>query len=279
MTGQLEGKIAIITGGARGMGAASVRRFVEQGARVVIADILDEAGKNLSDEMGKAAHFRHTDVSSASEVEALVAETVEHFGGLDILFSNAGVMGEAQGNFLEEDFSTFERTIAVDLLGPMLGARYAGAYMAQHGGGCILSTASSSGLYGGYGIVPYRAAKAAVIGMTKSLAIELGPHGIRVNCISPGPTRTPITAMGDAAPEHLEILQDVSMETMRGRMPLGRIGLPEDIANAALFLASDQAAQITGINLAVDGGETAGNVENTLARIQANFAAALSGED
>lgn len=279
MAGQLDGKVAIITGGAQGIGAACVRRFISQGASVVIADILDSAGEGLATNLGKATHYRHTDVSNAGEVEALVADTVQHFGGLDIFFSNAGVMGEPQGNFLEEDFSTFERTIAVDLLGPMLGARYAGAYMAKHAGGCILTTASTSALYGGHGIVPYRAAKAGVIGMTRSLAIELGPYGIRVNCISPGPTRTPITAALDDVPEeHLELLQDISMEAMRGRMPLGRIGLPEDIANAALFLASDQAAQITGIDLPVDGGETAGNVENTLAKMQAGFAAALQGD-
>ncbi len=275
----LDNKVAIITGGAQGIGAACVRRFVDAGARVMIADILDEPGQALVEELGPSSCYRHTDVSSAQEVEGLVAETVDHFGRLDIFFSNAGVMGEPQGNFLEEDFSTFERTIAVDLLGPMLGARYAGAHMAAHGGGCILTTASTSALYGGYGIVPYRAAKAGVIGMTRSLAIELGPHGIRVNSISPGPTRTPLTAaMSDIPTDQLEMLQDISMEAMRGRMPLGRIGLPEDIAKAAVFLASDHAAQITGVDLPVDGGETAGNVENTLAIIQAQIAAALQGD-
>ncbi|MEM8497139.1 MAG: glucose 1-dehydrogenase [Pseudomonadota bacterium] len=279
MAGQLDGKVAIITGGAQGIGAACVQKFVEQGARVVIADILDQAAKELTQNLGSAAYYRRTDVSKAGEMEALVDETVAHFGQLDILFSNAGVMGEPQGNFLDEDFSTFERTIAVDLLGPMLGARFAGAYMANNGGGCILTTASTSALYGGYGIVPYRAAKAGVIGMTRSLAIELGPHGIRVNTISPGPTKTAMSAAMDNVPEEqLAALMDVSMECMRGRMPLGRIGLPEDIANAAVFLASDLAAQITGIDLRIDGGETAGNVENTLAKMQAGFATALQNK-
>lgn len=278
MSGQLDGKIAVITGGSQGIGEACVRRFVEHGAQVVIADIQDDPGQALAEELGNAATYRHTDVSSAEDIQGLVDETVANLGGLNILFNNAGVMGDPQGAFLEEDFATFQRTLSVDLLGPMLGARFAGAHMAKHGGGCILTTASTSALYGGYGIIPYRAAKAGVIGMTKSLAIELGPFGIRVNCISPGPTRTPITAAaGDLPAEQLEVLQDISMEAMRGRMPLGRIGLPEDVANAALFLASDSAAQITGINLPVDGGETAGNVENTLAKMQAGFAEALGG--
>jgi len=277
MTGRLEGKVAIITGGSRGIGESSVRRFVEEGARVVIADILDEQGQALAAELGQSADYRSTDVSSAEQVAALVDHAVSRFGGLDILFSNAGTAGHPQDRFLDEDFSTFEKTIAVDLLGPMLGARFAGRYMADRGGGCILSTASTSALYGGFGIIPYRAAKAGVVSMTRSLAIELGAFGIRVNCISPGPTRTPITVAMAAAPEeHLELLQDVSMNAMLSRLPLQRIGLPEDIANAAVFLCSDQAAQITGVDLPVDGGETAGNVENTLEKMHAGFMAALA---
>lgn len=276
MTGELDGKVAIITGGARGMGAAAVRLFLQEGAKVVIADILEDVGRDLAGELGDGAAFRKSDVSKADEVEALVNFAVDQFGGLDILFSNAGVMGDPQPDFLKEDFTTFVQTMSVDLLGPLLGAKYAGQHMAKNGGGCILTTASSSALYGGHSIIPYRAAKAGVIGMTKSLAIELGQYGIRVNCISPGPTRTEMTVAMDGVPqEKLERLQDISMEKMMGRMPLGRLGTPEDIAQAALFLASDRAAQITGINLPVDGGETAGNTENTLTKIQAAFAEEL----
>ncbi|MCY4426383.1 MAG: SDR family oxidoreductase [Halieaceae bacterium] len=265
----LDGKVAVITGAARGMGEATARRFVEEGARVVLADVLDEQGEAVAQSLGSAAQFRHTDVTQPGEVQSLVDAAVETFGGLDIMFSNAGTMGTMQPNFLEEDFHSFQKTVEINLLGPLLGASCAGRYMARSGGGSILTTASSSSLYGGYGIIPYRATKAGVVGMTKSLAVELGKYGIRVNCISPGPTRTPMTAAMEGVPEdRLEELADIAMECMRGRMPLGRLGMPEDIANAAVFLASDLAAQITGVDLAVDGGETLGNMENTAEVIQ-----------
>ena len=278
MSEQLAGKVAIITGAVRGMGAASVRRFVEEGARVVMADVLDDDAQEVLSELGDSVIYQHTDVSQSDQVEALVSRAISHFGGLDIMFSNAGIMGDPQKDFLAEDFGSFERTIGVNLLGPMLGAHFAARHMAKNGGGCILTTASSSALYGGHSIIPYRASKSGVIGMTKSLAIELGRYGIRVNSISPGPTRTPMTLAMDGVPEDkAEAFIDVAMEVMRGRMPLGRLGMPEDIANAAVFLASDQAAQITGVDLPVDGGETAGNCENTLDKMQARFAELMQG--
>lgn len=277
MANVLEGKVAVVTGAARGIGEASARRFVEEGARVVLGDVLDELGEALADSLGSTALYRHADVTQPGQVQALVDTAVEEFGGLHIMFNNAGTMGALQPDFLEEDFLTFRKTIEINLLGPMLGASYAARHMARNGGGCILSTASSSALYGGYGIIPYRATKAGVVSMTKSLAVELGKYGIRVNSISPGPTRTPMTAVMDGAPEDkVEELADISMECMRGRMPLGRLGAPEDIANAAVFLASDQAAQITGVDLAVDGGETLGNTENTAEIIQQRLMEALS---
>ncbi len=277
MVNVLEGKVAVVTGAARGIGEASARRFVEEGARVVLGDVLDELGEALADSLGSSALYRHADVTQPGQVQALVDTAVEEFGGLHIMFNNAGTMGALQPDFLEEDFLTFRKTIEINLLGPMLGASYAARHMARNGGGCILSTASSSALYGGYGIIPYRATKAGVVSMTKSLAVELGKYGIRVNSISPGPTRTPMTAVMDGAPEDkVEELADISMECMRGRMPLGRLGAPEDIANAAVFLASDLAAQITGVDLAVDGGETLGNMENTAEIIQQRLTEALS---
>ena len=244
---------------------------------MVLADVLDDAGESVAEGLGSAALYRHADVTQSGQVQALVDTAVEEFGGLHIMFNNAGTMGALQADFLEEDFQTFRKTIEINLLGPMLGASFAARHMAGHGGGCILSTASSSALYGGYGIIPYRATKAGVVSMTRSLAIELGKYGIRVNCISPGPTRTPMTAMDGAPEDRVEELADISMEAMRGRMPLGRLGMPEDVANAAVFLASDLAAQITGVDLAVDGGETLGNMENTADIIQRRITEVLSG--
>ena len=244
---------------------------------MVLADVLDDAGEAVAQSLGSAALYRHADVTQPGQVQALIDTAVEEFGGLHIMFNNAGTMGALQADFLEEDFQTFRQTIEINLLGPMLGANYAARHMAHNGGGCILTTASSSALYGGYGIIPYRATKAGVVSMTRSLAIELGKYGIRVNCISPGPTRTPMTASIGGVPEDkVEELADVSMECMRGRMPLGRLGMPEDIANAAVFLASDLAAQITGVDLAVDGGETLGNMENTADIIQQRIMKVLS---
>lgn len=277
MMSMLEGKVAVVTGAARGIGEATARRFVEEGARVVLADVLDDAGEAVAEGLGSAARYRHADVTQSGQVQALIDTAVEEFGGLHIMFNNAGTMGALQAGFLEEDFQTFRKTIEVNLLGPMLGASFAARHMAKNGGGCILSTASSSALYGGYGIIPYRATKAGVVSMTRSLAIELGKYGIRVNCISPGPTRTPMTAMEGAPEDRVEELVDISMEAMRGRMPLGRLGMPEDVANAAVFLASDQAAQITGVDLAVDGGETLGNMENTGEIIQDRILEVLGG--
>ena len=277
MMSMLEGKVAVVTGAARGIGEATARRFVEEGARVVLADVLDDAGETVAEGLGSAALYRHADVTQSGQVQALIDTAVEEFGGLHIMFNNAGTMGALQAGFLEEDFQTFRKTIEINLLGPMLGASFAARHMAKNGGGCILSTASSSALYGGYGIIPYRATKAGVVSMTRSLAIELGKYGIRVNCISPGPTRTPMTAMEGAPEDRVEELVDISMEAMRGRMPLGRLGMPEDVANAAVFLASDQAAQITGVDLAVDGGETLGNMENTGEIIQQRILEVLGG--
>lgn len=277
MMSMLEGKVAVVTGAARGIGEATARRFVEEGARVVLADVLDDTGEAVAESLGSAALYRHADVTQSGQVQALIDTAVEEFGGLHIMFNNAGTMGALQAGFLEEDFQTFRKTIEVNLLGPMLGASFAARYMAKNGGGCILSTASSSALYGGYGIIPYRATKAGVVSMTRSLAIELGKYGIRVNCISPGPTRTPMTAMDGAPEDRVEELVDISMEAMRGRMPLGRLGMPVDVANAAVFLASDQAAQITGVDLAVDGGETLGNMENTGEIIQDRILEVLGG--
>lgn len=278
MAGELDGKIAIITGAAGGIGAAAARLFVAEGARVVISDLADERGEAVAQDLGDKAIYVHADASSADDVKALVDKAVDHFGGLDIFFANAGVPGEAVSQFLDDDLSSFEKTFAVDVKGPLLAARFAGAYMRDHGGGVILSTASNSAFMAGWGLVPYRAAKAAVVSATRSLAVQLAPFNIRVNCVSPGPTRTEMTLMMDDIPADLaEKLQDISYAEMIDGQPLKRVGTGIDIANAALFLASNRAAQITGHDLIVDGGMSLGDPVDRLANIQTKIAEALGG--
>ncbi|HKY92819.1 MAG TPA: SDR family oxidoreductase [Nevskiaceae bacterium] len=261
MARELDTKVAIITGGASGIGRASVQLFVEQGARVVIADLNQEAGEPLARELGAGCAFRRTDVSVAADVEALVAFAVEKFGRLDVMFNNAGVVAQAGRpvSLLDEEFTGQDREIAVDLYGPLFGLKYAGRVMAKQGGGSIITTASTAGMVPGHGILLYRMAKAAMITMTQNAALALGAHGIRVNCISPGPIATPIVAssMG-VPPAKAEQITKAAYDMMLQLQPLKRLGQPEDVARAALFLASDASAQITGINVPVAGGQSLG---------------------
>jgi NAD(P)-dependent dehydrogenase (short-subunit alcohol dehydrogenase family) len=186
LTQELAGKVAIITGGAKGLGRGAVELFVAEGAQVVVADVDVGAGEALAASLGLAVRFRRTDVSRRDEVEALVAFAVAEFGGLHVMFNNAGVTDEATGRLLDDDFGAFERVMAVNVLGVMLGVQAAGRHMAKHGGGSIINTSSIGGLASGFGFPIYRAAKAGVVSFTKSAAIELGEHLIRVNCICPG---------------------------------------------------------------------------------------------
>ncbi|WP_281783698.1 SDR family NAD(P)-dependent oxidoreductase [Sinimarinibacterium flocculans] len=259
--GELSGKVAIITGGVSGMGLATVRLFVEQDARVIVADIQDEAGAALVREMGSSVHYRHTDVSRASDVEAVVGYAVETFGRLDVMFNNAGVVANAAApvDFLDEVFTGADREIQVDLYGPLYGVKYAGRAMARQGGGSIISTASTAGFVPGHGIPLYRIAKAGVIAMTQNAAVALGGRGIRVNCISPGPIATPIIGASMGIPQaKADAIGKASFEMMLDLQPLKRLGQPEDVAHAALFLASERSAQITGVNLPVAGGQSLG---------------------
>ena len=277
MTDRLKDKVAIVTGGASGIGKATVELFVAEGARVVIADLQEEKGEILARTLGSAAAFKRTDVAKADSVEAVVQFAVETYGDLDIMYNNAGVSGaEGSAWFLENDLATFDAVMAVDLLGPMLGARAAGRYMVERGRGVILSTASTGGSHAGHGVPDYRAAKAGVIAFTRSLAIELGPHGVRVNSISPGPTKTEMIALGaDMSDDTREKILDASMNAMIDMQVLKRVTEPRDIAEAALFLASDGARQITGIDLVVDGGTTLGDTVNRQAAMEAAVGAIL----
>jgi NAD(P)-dependent dehydrogenase (short-subunit alcohol dehydrogenase family) len=251
---RLDGKVAVITGGASGMGEGTVRRFVAEGARVVIADVQDAKGHTLADTLGGAAVYQHTNVAEEADVRAAVARAVDEFGGLDCIFNNAG-FGGAVGPIEETPVDEYDRTMNVLLRGVFLGMKHAAAIMRPQGSGSIISTASVAGLSGGRGPHIYSAAKAAVINLTRSVALELGESGVRVNCICPGAIATPLLARGiGGTAEAVEMIKPI-LATVQ---PLKRSGLAEDIANAALWLASDEASFVTGHALVVDGGMTAG---------------------
>jgi NAD(P)-dependent dehydrogenase (short-subunit alcohol dehydrogenase family) len=256
---ELTGKVAIVTGGASGIGRGTVERFVADGARVVIADVETDNGEALAAALGPDAFFRRTDVSDPDQVGALVAVAVERFGGLDVMVNNAGVSGPLR-RLLDDDLTDFHRIMSVNVLGVMAGTRDAARHMATHGGGSIINMASIGGIQAGGGVMTYRASKAAIIQFTKCAAIELAHYEIRVNAIAPGNIPTPILASsaGDMDPAELERYEAKIRETMRADRPLKREGTPEDIAEAALYFASDRSRYVTGTVLPVDGGTVAG---------------------
>ncbi len=241
---ELAGKVAVVTGGAGGIGQATAELLVAEGATVVIGDIDVDHGQEVASRIGDAAAFKETDVSDADQVQDLVDFAVEHFGGLDVMFNNAGI-GTPLKRFLPDDLEDFSRIMDVNLFGVIAGAQRAGRYMKDHGGGCIINNASIAAINAGAGMISYRASKAAVAHVTKCLAIDLAPYGIRVNCLTPAHIRTGITTyeMGPV---------------LRYMQPLERQAQPEDVANAVVFLASDRAAQVTGVVFPIDGGATAG---------------------
>jgi NAD(P)-dependent dehydrogenase (short-subunit alcohol dehydrogenase family) len=256
---ELAGKVAIVTGGASGIGRGTVERFVAEGAQVVIADIEADRGEALAAELGADALFRRTDVSDPEQVGALVAATVEKFGGLHVMVNNAGVSSTMHRRFLDDDLADFQRVMAVNVLGVMTGTRDAARHMAAHGGGSIINMTSIGGIQAGGGVMTYRASKAAVIQFTKSAAIELAYYEIRVNAIAPGNIPTPLLATTvKMNPEELERYEAAIRETMRADRPLKREGTPADIAEAALYFASDRSRYVTGTVLPVDGGTVAG---------------------
>jgi NAD(P)-dependent dehydrogenase (short-subunit alcohol dehydrogenase family) len=245
---ELSGKVAIITGGASGIGRATAVLFVEEGARVVIGDVDVERGEELASTLGDAALFKRTDVADADQIQELVESAVGHFGGLHVMFNNAGIPSSFH-RFLQDDFSDFDRVMAVNLFGVMIGSQRAGRHMAKNGGGSIINTSSIGAITGGAFPVTYRTSKAAVIHFSRSIAIDLAEYGIRVNCIAPGHIPTGITNY------------DID-SVIRLTQPLQRHGAPHDVANAVLFLASERSAQITGIVVPVDGGTAAGPPSN-----------------
>jgi NAD(P)-dependent dehydrogenase (short-subunit alcohol dehydrogenase family) len=258
---ELAGKVAIVTGGASGIGRGTVKRFVAEGARVVIADVETDRGAALADELGSDACFHRTDVSDPEQVGALVAAAVEKFGGLHVMVNNAGISGPLR-QLLDDDLTDFHRIMSVNVLGVMAGTRDAARHMAAHGGGSIINMTSIGGIQAGGGVMIYRASKSAVIQFTKCAAIELASHEIRVNAIAPGSIPTPILASSasDMDPAELEQFEARIRQTMRDDRPLKRDGTPDDIAEAALYFATDRSRYVTGTVLPVDGGTVAGKV-------------------
>src|SRR6201993_4957782 len=262
MVNELAGKVAIVTGGASGIGAGVVEKFLAEGARVVIADVERDRGEDLAATLGADAVFRRTDVSDPDQVGALVAAAVETFGGLDVMVNNAGVSSRMHRSFLDDDLADFHRVMAVNVLGVMAGTRDAARHMAKSGGGSVINVSSIGGTQAGGGVMTYRASKAAVIMFTKSAAIELAQYEVRVNAIAPGNIPTPLlqTTTTDKSPEELARFEHAIREQMRADRPLKREGTTADIAEAALYLASDRARYVTGTVLPVDGGTVAGKV-------------------
>lgn len=270
MADALAGKVAIVTGGARGLGRGMAELFAEEGARVVIADLREEEGRALAEALGEAARYRQADVSDRGSVQALVDFAVSEFGGLDAICNNAGLSDEAYGSLLDADFAAFERVMAVNVKGVMLGTQIAARHMARHGGGSIINVSSISGVQPGFGFFNYRASKAAVINFSQTAAIELGQHLIRVNCICPGNIPTEMgtyAATGDESDDKAQRIKQAVAEVRMGWQPLKRQGSPRDIAEAALFLASDRSRQISGQVLSVDGAATAGMAKSLIGEI------------
>ncbi len=254
---RLEGKVAIITGGASGIGEAAAKRFVAEGAQVVIADLQEKKGQALASALGDRALFHKTDVTVESEIQNLVQTTVEQFGHLDCLYNNAG-FGLATKSITETPAQEFDILITVLLRSTFLGIKHAGAVMKRRKSGSIVNTSSVAGIAGGYSHQVYSAAKAGVISLTQSAALELGESGIRVNCVCPGNIVTPIFVRGIpfTAEEEKRALETVAEELSHN--PLKRAGTPDEVAGLALWLASDDSSFITGQAIVIDGGMTTG---------------------
>ncbi|MCS7079198.1 MAG: glucose 1-dehydrogenase [Chloracidobacterium sp.] len=256
--GKLDGKVAVVTGAASGIGEATARLFHAEGAKVVLSDIQDERGADIAAELGDRAAYCHADVTREEEIAALVDFAVSHFGALDVMFNNAGAQG-VSAPIAETPVAGFDQTVALLLRSVFLGMKHAARVMAPRRTGGIISTASVAGLRTGHAPHIYSACKAAVIHLTRSVAMELAEQGIRVNCVCPGFIATGI--FGNAfglPPETSRALAPLMAPMQVNAQPLRHAGQPIDIAQAVLWLASDDARFVTGHALVVDGGLIAG---------------------
>ncbi len=248
---RLPNKVALITGAASGIGRASAVLFAKEGAKIVVADIDETGGRQTVDliaQGGGSAVFVKADVTKAGDVERMIKASVDQFGKLDILFNNAGV-GTAFTPIEQVDEALWDRVMAINVKSIFLGCKYAAPVMKAQGGGVIINTASISGVRPRPGLTVYAASKGAVIVFTKAIAIEFAPYKIRVNCINPVVTDTAFIT------KTIEASQiEAAKKGMLSTIPLGRLGEPEDMAFAALYLASDEAGLVTGVSLDVDGG-------------------------
>ncbi|MGJ0184348.1 SDR family NAD(P)-dependent oxidoreductase [Corynebacterium glyciniphilum] len=273
MNNLLDNKVAVVTGGISGIGRATVDRFLAEGARVVIADIRDDLGERVASELGDHAAYVHTDVRDEHSIEALVSRTVEIFGTLDIFFNNAGTTGSPAA-VTDIDTAGLDSTLTLDVDSVVFGHKYAARqFIAQGSGGSIITTASVAGLQGGWSSVSYSTAKHAVVGTVRHAAMELSQHGIRTNAIAPGVIMTPLIANAFGVPAaQADDLVAFLDDRLGGHQALGRYGTAEDIANAAVFLASDLSSYISGTVLPVDGGVSS----YTLSTSDADIAAAAA---
>lgn len=255
MTELLNGKVAIVTGGASGIGLAAVRRFVAEGARVLIADIAEEAGVAVAAKAGPEVVFSRTDVTDEGSLQSAVDAAVDAFGRLDVMFNNAGSTGDSSG-ILELGTEGFDKTFILDVRSVILGHKLAGRrFRAQGSGGSIITNVSVAGLQGGWSSMSYVTAKHAVVGTIRQAAKELGEFGIRCNGVAPGVIMTPLLAKSfGVPPERGEAFIHFVEARLASRQAMGRYGTAEDIANAALFLASDLSTYVNGAVIPVDGG-------------------------